>query len=307
MSPVALQRLQRAERVAERIAGDDRWIRRAIEPDRDDRVRVGRDVGACRAAKHASNARQPSHHSNRSASSVARFTYACAAASAGSRSTTGWPAANASVDAIVRGITTSNTMFAGRCERTYCATRSTRRVLSLVHRQQDAVERELVVRRDDVLNAAQNLRRRLQRERLALQRHDHVLTRLEHLVHDRAESGRRVDDDDVTPLARRVQQLLQEIGLGDERVIRPVVGGVAHRAGEHHAKPRQRRRQDDLAQPARAVQVVGESVRRMAPLEPHAVAHRALRVDVDDSVFSPRRANAAARLTEVVVLPTPPF
>jgi response regulator RpfG family c-di-GMP phosphodiesterase len=154
-------------------------------------------------------------------------------------------------------------MFPGRWERTYCATR-----VQAVHRQQNAVERELLVDRDDVLNAAQDLRRGLERERLALQRDDHVLARLEYLVHDGAEPRRRVHDDDVAPLARRMQQLLEQIGLGDERVVRGVVGGVAHRTGEHHAEPRERGRKNDFAQSARAVQIVGEPVCRMSALEP---------------------------------------
>src|SRR5688572_32646791 len=63
-------------------------------------------------------------HESRSAMIVARFTYACDAASAGSRSTTGWPAANASAVAAVRGTITSNTMLRGRCCLTYSATRT---------------------------------------------------------------------------------------------------------------------------------------------------------------------------------------
>jgi len=91
-------------------------------------LRIGRSVEGntsdqARDSDESNQYAGSTHHSNRCASSVARLTYACAAASAGSRSTTGCPAANASVDAVVRGITTSNTMFAGRCERTYCATR----------------------------------------------------------------------------------------------------------------------------------------------------------------------------------------
>ncbi len=149
------------------------------------------------------NSDRTAFHANRSASSVARFTYACDAASAGSRSTTGCPAANASVDAMVRGMTTSNTMFAGRCDLDVLRHALARGILSLVHGQQDAVERQLIVHRDDILNTPQDLRSRLQRERLALQRHDHVLTGLEHLVHDGPETGRSVDDDDMASLARR--------------------------------------------------------------------------------------------------------
>ena len=45
----------------------------------------------------------------------------------------------------------------------------------LVHGQQDAVEGKSLILGHDAPNAAQNLRRRLNRRRLALERHEHVV------------------------------------------------------------------------------------------------------------------------------------
>src|SRR5687767_9778142 len=53
----------------------------------------------------------------------------------------------------------------------------TRRIPRLEHRHEDAVQRELLVDRRDVLNSTKYLRSRLQRERLALKRYDHMLAR----------------------------------------------------------------------------------------------------------------------------------
>jgi hypothetical protein len=156
----------------------------------------------------------------------------------------------------------------------------TRRIIALVHREEDPVERELLVGCHDVLNAPQDLRRRLEREWLALQRHDDVLARLENLVHDRSEARRRVDDDHMTPLACRMKQLLEQVRFGYKRVIGPMIRGVAHGTRQHDAQPRQGSREDDLAKPPRTVQIIGEPVRRVPTLETDAVANRALRIDV---------------------------
>ena len=47
----------------------------------------------------------------------------------------------------------------------------------------------------------------LERERLTLERNEHVLAARQHLVHDGSETGRRVDDDGVSTLARSIEQL----------------------------------------------------------------------------------------------------
>ena len=90
-----------------------------------------------------------------------------------------------------------------------------RRVARLDHRQQDAVEREPWILAERRANAAQDLRRRLQRERLALQRHEHVLAAREHAMHDGAESRRRVHDDGVAALPRPLEQLRGARRLGE--------------------------------------------------------------------------------------------
>ena len=68
------QRLHRAQRVAERVSGNDGRIRRPLEPQGDDRVRVSRHLGACDGRER--ECQGEAFHSNRSASIVARFTYA---------------------------------------------------------------------------------------------------------------------------------------------------------------------------------------------------------------------------------------
>ena len=180
-------------------------------------------------------------------------------------------------------------------------------VAGLVHRQQYAVEGQLGVGRDDRLDRAQDLRRCLQRERLALQRNQRVLAGLQCAAHDRSQPGRRVHDDDVASRSGFAQRLVQHVGVGDERLVPRVARLFGHGSDEEHAQPRNLRRQDDLPQPGSPDEVVEEPVLACPRRSPGAEANRALRVDVHQECGSPRRANAAARLTAVVVLPTPPF
>ena len=157
----------------------------------------------------------------------------------------------------------------------------------VVHREHDAVERQLLVRRRDLLNAAQHLRRRLQRERLALERDDHVLAELEHAPRNRAEPGRRVDDHDLAPLARDRDHVAQQRATLEAVVELDVAAFGAHAACKDHAEPGEGGGEDDFAQRARAAQEIRDPVRRLTAPEPHTVAHRALRIRVDEQRLQP--------------------
>ena len=85
----------------------------------------------------------------------------------------------------VRGTDISNTNPRGKLFPHVCGHALGRRVARLDHRQQDALEREAGILGERRANAAQNLRRRLERQRLALERNQHVLAAREHAVHDR--------------------------------------------------------------------------------------------------------------------------
>src|SRR6185312_13925622 len=136
------------------------------------------------------------------------------------------------------------------------------RIVGLVHRQNEPVQYQLLVELDDALNSAKDLRRGLQRKRLALQRHHDVLAAEQYLVRDGAEPGGCVDDYYVTALARRFQQLGKQFRVGDQALICEVIGFVTDRASENHTQPRQHRWKNHVAQRALAAQIVGEAVSR---------------------------------------------
>src|SRR5687768_627067 len=156
-----------------------------------------------------------------------------------------------------------------------------------IHGEHETVERELIVDLDHVLNTPQNLRCGLQGQRLALQRHDHVLASLEHLANDVAEPGWRIHEDDVTALARLFEELHEERRLGEQLVVHPLVDFMTHVAGEHDAHPGERRRQHDLAKGLRAVLVVGQAMHRVPPAQPDSIPDRPLRVGVHDQRLQP--------------------
>ena len=112
--------------------------------------------------------------------------YATEAGSSGARSTTGCPAANASIEAIVRGIATSNSSSGGKLLAHVRGDALRHLVPILEHREQDAVEHQRRIGRRSIAHGAEDLRRGLQRERLALERHDHVLAVREHAPRHRA-------------------------------------------------------------------------------------------------------------------------
>ena len=159
------------------------------------------------------------------------------------------------------------------------------RVGRIVHREHEAIEREIVVELDHVLNAAENLWRRLEGERLALERDDYMLAPFQHLANDVTEPRWSIDEDDVTALSRLLEELREERRLGEQLVIHTLIDFVAHASREHDAHPRERGRKHDLAQGFGAVQIVRQAVHRMTRAKADAVPHRALRIGIDDERF----------------------
>ncbi len=152
----------------------------------------------------------------------------------------------------------------------------------LVHRQENAVECELAVDGGDFLDGAEDLRRRLERQGLALERDECVLARFECAMHDGAESGRRVNDDDIAAGAGLFEYIAQHAGVRDETLIAGVVRGFGDRSDEKDAKPRQLRRKNDLAEAALSGDVIEESAGGVAAPQSGAVADGAVGIDVHE-------------------------
>ena len=110
-----------------------------------------------------------------------------------------------------------------------------RRISRLEHSHQNAVKRKLLVRRRNVLDAAQDLRCGLKRERFALQRYNHMLARAEHFASYGAESGRSIDYHYVASRACRLEELGENLGLGDELLVSSVIGLVGYRTGKYRS------------------------------------------------------------------------
>src|SRR5690606_28802793 len=102
--------------------------------------------------------------------------------------------------------------------------------------------------RDDVLDAAQDLRRGLQRQRFGLQRNYHVLAGFEYAANDWSEAGRGVHDHHVAPFASGAEQVTQEGGFRYQFLVEGMVRRLAHRANEHGAKPGKCSWKDDFAE-----------------------------------------------------------
>ena len=60
---------------------------------------------------------------------------------------------------------------------------------------------------------------------------------------------------------------------------------VGNRSGENYPQPRQCSGEDDLAETAIAVEIIGEPGGLVSAREAGAVTHRALRIDVDEQRF----------------------
>ena len=62
------------------------------------------------------------------------------------------------------------------------------------------------------------------------------------------------------------------------------------------AKPWERRRENDFAESARPIEVVGESMCGVAPLEAHTVPHGTLRIHVDDERLQPSASERRSKV-----------
>jgi hypothetical protein len=84
-----------------------------------------------------------------------------------------------------------------------------------------------------------------------------------------------------------------------------VVPRIGDRTGEEDAKPGERRGEHDVLQLVRAGQHVGQPGRLVDPGEADAVAHRALRIDVDEQRLAASACQCARQVDGCRGLPDP--
>ena len=194
-----------------------------------------------------------------------------------------------------------------KCERSSRSTSSASRVRAVDHRQQDPRDAEARVEPPlDEVDRAEQLREALERVVLRLHGDDHAVGGGERVHRERAERRRAVEEDEA--VARSVASSRERVG---EVALAALERGQVHRrrgelglrGDEVEVRERARRRRaPPAASPSRRSSVEWPFARRPSPEVAFACGSRST-----IRQRSPASARQAARLTAVVVLPTPPF